>query len=124
MTYRDIFKTERGSVYQFDGETGLWRRENREKSEGIYLGSINPEENEVLRSEGFNIRLLYEEFCRGNVGGFTYEFIVGNHPVGFIYSDLKYILERLEIGESGFKIKDGIFNFLHIGHEIAEVFGI
>lgn len=127
MAYEKIFKTEKGSIYLRDPDTGLWLREGKDVPPGFYIGSINPERNDAFLKEKYTnwyYRLLAQIYRshdsgfteRQNVPGFTPRFEVGNAPLG-VFCSLEDILEV----EEG-RIKLRISVNIHVGRSIVEVY--
>ncbi len=149
MVFVDVFKTEKDSVYQFDPESGLWRRTNKPRSwTAVYFGSINPKENHAFFDSSFDNKVVSQQLNEGNIIGFVPEFRVGYQPFGIMGSfDQEYnvkgyvpmnilrslspdrptcvdcVIDDMVDGTNVPKPKNpGIFIVKHIGHKIAEIY--
>ncbi len=117
MVFEKIFRTESGSIYLRDSETGIWKRDNR-GSEKYYLGSFDDKEARVCDGEYVNRIKINEYLIGGLFPGFVPDFVIGNHPLGLITEpdNIK------EVSNGMVRVGDICGMQTHVGHKILEVY--
>ena len=123
MAFEDIFKTEKGSVYQFDHETRLWKRDTRMYSTAVYVGSIDSSVNPAIIGDYLDFEKMAHQLTYDKLKGFEPRFVIGYNPIGFPGFEFEDCTEGIEKGDNGIRLK---YRWLipshHVGHKIIEIY--
>jgi len=119
----DVFRTEKGSIYQYNEDTGLWGRKSHPEDGAVYVGSVDSSVNEAFEGDWYSPECLNYQLTHGAVDGFVPRFVEGNRPLGFIGPTIPWALQevRLEDGQPSLEKSWSIPRY-HIAHRIVEIY--